>query len=129
MPLSDVYANRLLFDDDDVGSFLGHDETQPTSRQGGKAEVLAALREAHGYSTVVMIGDGVTDMEARDIAGGADAFIGFGGFAVRSAVRENACWFVDDFEELTGHLERRATNAAVLAAAGEKVVGKVVRTA
>ena len=44
-------------------------------------------------------------MEARDAAaGGADAFIGFGGNAVRDAVRAGADWFVRSFGELTGAL-------------------------
>jgi phosphoserine phosphatase len=33
--------------------------------------------QTHGYSTVVMVGDGITDFEAR-AEGGADAFIGCG---------------------------------------------------
>ena len=52
-----------------------------------------------------MIGDGATDMEARDIPGGADAFIGFGGVAVRDAVKQGADWFVTDFQELRDALE------------------------
>ena len=47
--------------------------------QGGKAKVVADLKAKHGYKTVVMVGDGATDMEARDVEGGADAFIGFAG--------------------------------------------------
>ena len=36
-------------------------------------------------------GVGATDMEARD-AGGADAFLGFGGVAVRDKVKAGADW-------------------------------------
>ena len=76
-----------------------------TSRAGGKAKVVADLKAAHGYKTVVMIGDGATDMEARDIEGGADAFIGFGGIAVREKVRDGADWFVTDFAAMIAALE------------------------
>ena len=38
--------------------------------------------------------------QARDVSGGADAFIGFGGVAVREKVRLGADWFVTDFGEL-----------------------------
>ncbi len=31
--------------------------------------------QTHGYETVVMVGDGITDYEAKAL-GGADAFIG-----------------------------------------------------
>ena len=47
-----------------------------------------------------MVGDGATDMEARDALGGADAFIGFGGVQARPSVRAGADWFVTSFEPL-----------------------------
>ena len=42
-----------------------------------------------------MIGDGVTDMQARPPA---DLFIGFGGVVVRESVKQGADWFVTDFK-------------------------------
>jgi len=101
-----IYANTLLFNDD--GSFKGHLESEPTSRAGGKAKVVADLKAKHGYNTVVMVGDGATDMEARDIAGGADAFIGFGGVAVRDKVKAGADWFVTDFTEVIEAVRSKA---------------------
>ena len=98
-----IFANTLLFGED--GSFTGHLESEPTSRAGGKAKVVADLKAAHGYTTVVMIGDGATDMEARDIEVGADAFIGFGGIAVREKVHAGADWFVTDFSDLVDTLK------------------------
>ena len=56
-----------------VGEFAGFDENEPTSRDGGKGEVIKILKEKHGYSNVVLIGDGATDLEACPPA---DAFIG-----------------------------------------------------
>ena len=55
-----------------------------------------------------MVGDGATDMEARDLPGGADAFIGFGGVVQREAVREGADWFVYDFDEMREVLKQTA---------------------
>jgi len=98
----DIYANTFLFDDS--GAFTGHLESEPTSRAGGKAKVVADLKAKHGYETVVMIGDGATDMEARDVEGGADAFIGFGGIAVREKVQAGADWFVLSFDPLIEEL-------------------------
>jgi len=95
---TDIFANNLLFDDS--GAFRGHDENEPTSRKGGKAKVVADLKAKHGFKTVVMIGDGATDMEARDVPGGADAFVGFGGVVVRDKVAAGADWFVDNFDVL-----------------------------
>ena len=116
---SNIFANTLLFDRD--GAFADHLRSEPTSRAGGKAKVVAELKASRGYKTVVMIGDGATDMEARDIPGGADAFIGFGGIAVREAVREGADWFVDDFGLLTEQVKglsaalARSPTVAILA--------------
>lgn len=53
------------------------------------------LKDIHGYSKVVMIGDGVTDMQARPPA---DAFIGYGGVVTREAVLEGADYFIKDFQ-------------------------------
>ena len=58
-----IYANTLLYNED--GSFKSHLDTEPTSRAGGKAKVVADLKAEHGYKTVVMVGDGATDMEVR----------------------------------------------------------------
>ena len=38
--------------------------------------------------------------QARDVAGGADAFIGFGGIQVREKVKAGADWFVMDFDSM-----------------------------
>ena len=71
IPLENVFANKLKFFFD--GDFAGFDETQPTSRSGGKPEVVRILKQTKHYQNVVMIGDGATDMEACPPA---DAFIG-----------------------------------------------------
>ena len=69
-------------------------------------QVVADLKAQRGYKTVVMIGDGATDMEARDIEGGADAFIGFGGIAVREKVKAGADWFVLSFQDMIDVLKK-----------------------
>jgi len=102
IPHTDIYANNILFEAD--GAYAGFDEKEPTSRAGGKAKVVADLKAEHGYKTVIMVGDGATDMEARDIPGGADAFIGFGGIQVREKVRDGADWFVFDFKDMIAAL-------------------------
>ena len=93
IPLHRVYANNLIFNDD--GTFQGFDPTEPTSRDGGKPSVIQSLKDAHGYETVIMVGDGATDMQARPPA---SAFIGFGGIVVRDSVKAGADWFVTDFQ-------------------------------
>lgn len=56
-----------------IGEYAGFDETQPTSRSGGKGEVIRRIKEEKGFNIVVHVGDGSTDLEASPPA---DAFIG-----------------------------------------------------
>lgn len=55
------------------------------------------LKQTKNHKKVVMIGDGVTDLEACPPA---DAFIGLGGNQIRETVRDNSDWFVHSFKEL-----------------------------
>jgi hypothetical protein len=43
IPSENVFANTLLFDDD--GEFKGFDESEPTSRSGGKAKVVEQIKK------------------------------------------------------------------------------------
>ena len=43
---------------------VGFDLREPTGHQGGKPRAIARLRELFPYETVVMVGDGITDLEA-----------------------------------------------------------------
>lgn len=99
IPHERVIANLLQFNAD--GSFRDFDHSQPTSASGGKATALQALKTRFGYSPLIMVGDGATDLEARPPA---DCFIGFGGVAVREKVQAGADWFVTDFAELAAAL-------------------------
>lgn len=53
--------------------FCSYDAEQPTSWAGGKAVVVQQLKDELGLTSVVMVGDGATDMQAKPPA---DAFIG-----------------------------------------------------
>jgi phosphoserine phosphatase len=79
IPLANVHAVALLFDDD--GGYRDFDRSSPLWRNRGKVEVLAALPAEQ--RPVLYVGDGVTDLES---VGTADLFVGFGGVAVRDAV-------------------------------------------
>lgn len=99
----DIYANSLRFNAD--GSFAGHNPDEPTCCSGGKARVVAELKGRYSFSKVVMVGDGATDMEARQLEGGADAFIGFGGVQVREKVKAGADLFIYEFDEIMDELK------------------------
>ncbi|KAJ1696762.1 hypothetical protein LUZ63_005274 [Rhynchospora breviuscula] len=101
IPYENIFANNLLFGDS--GEFLGFDASEPTSRSGGKASAVQQIREAHQYKTLVMIGDGATDLEARK-PGGADLFICYAGVQMREAVAREADWIVFNFKELVNNL-------------------------
>lgn len=49
------------------GTYAGFDRSAPTSSDGGKARVVAALQASLGPDAVpiVMVGDGATDMQVR----------------------------------------------------------------
>jgi phosphoserine phosphatase len=90
-----VFANEILFDKD--GNYAGFDRDAPTSASGGKPAVLQLLMNQRGYKTMIMVGDGATDLEARTL-GPASAFIGYGGVVERPAVKAAADWYIKDFK-------------------------------
>lgn len=84
---ADVHAVAALFNED--GSYRGFDTASPLARRGGKAEVVRGLVLRHG--AVAMVGDGITDLEARE---GGGFVVGFGGVVARAAVMAGADRFV-----------------------------------
>ncbi|MDG2044534.1 MAG: HAD-IB family phosphatase [Maricaulis sp.] len=75
-----IHANQFTYLADRVD---GLNLDYPLARNGGKAEILRSI--SGPYSTVIMVGDGMTDFEAFE-GGAADRFIGFGGIAARGVV-------------------------------------------
>ena len=102
IPISNIVANTILFDK--AGDYNGFDSEEPTSRDMGKPKALEQIRAQKGYETMVMVGDGATDAQAKPPA---KAFIGFGGIVQRQAVKEKADWFVTDFDDMTKIVELR----------------------
>jgi phosphoserine phosphatase len=101
---TNIYANTILFDEN--GKYAGFDEAEPTSRDMGKPRALEMIQAKYGYKTMVMVGDGATDAQAKPPA---KAFIGFGGIIVREAVKAKACWFVEDFADMQKVLKEFST--------------------
>jgi len=86
---SAVHAVRLNFDA--RGAYSGFDSRSKLIRTGGKEIVILNVR-ARGHGRAALIGDGVSDLEAKDAV---DLFIGFGGVKVRERVRNEAARFID----------------------------------
>jgi phosphoserine phosphatase len=97
IPVDRIYANRILFDESNNYQYCGFDAAEPTSADQGKPKALRLIKQKGNYNTMVMVGDGATDAQAKPPA---DSFIGFGGVVEREAVRTRACWFVRDFQDM-----------------------------
>ena len=88
LPESHVHAVDIYFNED--GSYLNYDLNSPLARTGGKAVVVGTLK---GQGSLVMVGDGKTDMEAKE----AGAYVlGFGGVVDRAIVRELADFYTTE---------------------------------
>lgn len=94
---TEVQANRFEWTDDCA---TGFDTSHPLSRNGGKAEIVQALKSRTAADIAIMVGDGITDYEAF-AAGAADGFIGFGGVQTREVVRDKAPSYAATVEELS----------------------------
>lgn len=101
IPVSQVFANNLLFDGS--GNYTGFDPEEFTSRSGGKKEAVVHIKKNWGLKTVVMVGDGATDAEAKDPSG-ADLFIGYGGTVFREGVAKRSDWYIMEIKEITEKL-------------------------
>lgn len=90
-----VEAVDLFFDA--AGDYAGFDEAYPTTRSGGKPEVIRALKRELNPGRVVMVGDGVSDLETKPEV---DLFVGFGRYVAREKVRAGAAAFVRSLDDL-----------------------------
>lgn len=97
IPEENIFANKLLFDEN--GNYTSFDIKEPTSKSGGKAAAIAHLKQKCGYNKLVMIGDGATDLEARQ-PGGAEIFVCYGGVQFRAPVAAQSDWCVLNFRDL-----------------------------
>ena len=102
IPVTNIVANTIRFDKD--GKYVDFDPDEPTSQDMGKPKALTNIQAIGAYKTMVMIGDGATDAQAKPPA---STFVGFGGVVIRSAVQEKADWFVTDFADLQKVMEYR----------------------
>jgi phosphoserine phosphatase len=77
---SDVAAVELRFDQD--GAYAGFDEESPLARSGGKRAVVQGWRRTLP-GPILMVGDGITDLEARPVV---DRFVAYAGVVDRPVV-------------------------------------------
>jgi phosphoserine phosphatase len=96
-----VEAVDLFFDAE--GRYTGFDEAYPTTRSGGKPEVIARLKAEFKPARIVMVGDGASDLETKPFV---DLFVGFGRYVSRQKVRLESEAFITRLADLTGLIAR-----------------------
>ena len=84
-----VHAVDIFFDR--FGKYRGFDENSPLTKSGGK-KIICAKIISPGRNAV-MIGDGITDLEARQEH---VEVIGFGGVAIRHTVKSAVADYIDE---------------------------------
>ncbi len=92
--IDEIYAVPLQFAQD--GSYEGF-TASPTTRNGGKPEIITELLQKYNPEYSVMVGDGVSDLECQGVV---DLFIGYGEFEKREKVLQSAQSFAHSFEEI-----------------------------
>jgi phosphoserine phosphatase len=90
-----IEAVPLKFCED--GSYAGYDTSAPPTRNGGKPQIIEQLKAELSPEHIVMVGDGISDLEAQSVA---DTFIGFGRYAAREKVKAEADHFVFSLDEI-----------------------------
>jgi phosphoserine phosphatase len=84
-----LHAVDIYFNED--GSYKGFNTDSPLARTGGKADVCRMLSK--GQDALLMVGDGQTDLEAKQAGA---YFVGFGGVVAREAVRLHADEYIEE---------------------------------
>jgi phosphoserine phosphatase len=113
-PLAEVlgveYVEAVPLYFDAQGDYAGYGADYPTTRNGGKPEIIRQWKQAMLPEAVLMMGDGISDLEAR---GEVDLFIGFGGVVSRPPVEKGAdAWLTSLSEFANVDLPRKGGTLA-----------------
>ncbi len=92
--IEEIHAVPLHFNED--GSYKGF-TASPTTRNGGKPEIIKELKATYAPEFTVMVGDGVSDLETQPLV---DLFIGYGEFTPRERVLKEAQSFAYNFQDI-----------------------------
>jgi len=83
-------------------------KTSASSSSSAAAAAATDSKAKPAFQTVVMIGDGITDVEACPPA---TLMIGYGGVKVRPAVKAAAGYYVTSFDELIAVLKPASSDS------------------
>jgi phosphoserine phosphatase len=75
-------VGAVALDFDEAGEYRDFDRASPLARSGGKTELLEVWR-AELKRPIMLVGDGMTDLEARPVV---DVFVAFAGVVARAPV-------------------------------------------
>ncbi|MCC7431278.1 HAD-IB family phosphatase [bacterium] len=81
VPKENVFAVKIFFNKD--GTYKDFERTSPLVQKGGKSKVL--LEKILNNSTSILIGDGMSDAETKNVV---TTFLGFGGVVYREKVEK-----------------------------------------
>jgi len=82
---------------DENGFYISFDNSYPTTYNGGKPEIIRQLKSEFSPEQIIMVGDGVSDLETQSEV---DSFIGYGGYTPREKVKAGADHFIYKLDEL-----------------------------
>lgn len=116
IPEQQVYAVDVYFDE--AGQYVDFDHKAPTARVGGKRKIMSELSQKH--PRLLFVGDGMNDVEARDVV---ERFVGFGGFRYREKILKQSDFYIKapSFASLL-HLGLTAAEIASLPASFSKIL-------
>ena len=97
--LTHIEAVPLYFNED--GSYKGYGQDYPTTRNGGKPDIIKELIKSYKATTTIMVGDGVSDLETQGVA---SLFIGYGGLVERASVKDKAEQYVYKLEDILNYI-------------------------
>ncbi len=90
-----IEAVPLYFHDD--GRYAGFDADYPTTRNGGKPEIINEIKNKAQPDRLIMVGDGVSDLETKEFV---DIFVAFIKFISRETVTQSAAYQARSMIEL-----------------------------
>lgn len=94
--INHIEAVPVFFNEN--GTYAGYGVDFPTTRNHGKNEIINEWKRATLPARVVMIGDGISDLETKP---DVDVMVGFGAIISREKVKAGADIWVEGFAELS----------------------------
>jgi phosphoserine phosphatase len=92
--INHVEAVPIYFND--CRTYAGYGTNYPTTRNLGKNEIINEWKQATLAARIVMIGDGISDLETKP---DVDTMVGFGGIITREKVKLGADVWAESFTE------------------------------